>query len=637
MKKKKIIIHSNHSRAFTGFGKHAKNLLQYLYNLDKYEIIEFANGLAWDSKDAKLLPWKCRGSLPSDPARINQLNKDPNLGRAAGYGAEMIDEIIKQEKPDVYVGIEDIWGFTGYWNKNWWNKINCMIWTTLDSLPLLPEAVSAASKIKNYYVWANFAVKEMNRLGHEHVGLLRGSLNSNSFFKLSTQEREALRQKQNIKPDEFIIGFVFRNQLRKSVPNLLEGYKLFIEKNPDSKAKLLFHTSWHEGWDIPRLLKEKGISSDSILTTYFCHACREFEIRKFKNHKENCRFCGGEKTQETSSVKHGISEAQLNQVYNLMDTYCHPFTSGGQEIPIQEAKLTELVTLNTNYSCGEDSCTEESGGFPLDWAEYREPGTQFIKASTLPVSICDEIEKVFKMSKEERAAHGKKARKFVKDNFSIEVIGKKFEEIIDAMPEVDWDYDFKKIAPNPNYNPPENIKSNKDWLIDIYKNILKRDVDYEDDGHKYWMQEMSKGADRNNVLNYFKKVAVESNQKENKTDFENMLDKDDEGRRIAIVIPDSEKDIFHITSILPSIKGLYPEHNIYFITSPNCFDVLDGNPYIHKTIPYADSLDDPFVLEGRGNNKGYFDIAYFPNTNTQKFVSYTHNCKDKTDFKLQCT
>ena len=37
------------------------------------------------------------------------------------------------------------------------------------------------------------------------------------------------------------------------------------------------------------------------------------------------------------------------------------------------------------------------------------------------------------------------------------------------------------------------------------------------------------------------------------------------------------------------------------------------------------------------SNKVYFDIAYFPNTNTQKFVSYTHNCKDKTDFKLQCT
>ena len=70
-----------------------------------------------------------------------------------------------------------------------------------------------------------------------------------------------------------------------------------------------------------------------------------------------------------------------------MDVYCHPFTSGGQEIPVQEAKLTELITLVTNYSCGEDNCTVESGGLPLEWSEYREPGTQFIKASTKPLSI----------------------------------------------------------------------------------------------------------------------------------------------------------------------------------------------------------------------------------------------------------
>jgi glycosyltransferase involved in cell wall biosynthesis len=636
VKKKKIVIHSNHTRALTGFGKHTKNLLQYLYNLDKYEIVEFANGLAWDAKETKLLPWKCRGTLPSDPERIHQLNKDPNLARAAGYGAEMVDQVIKEEKPDVYVGIEDIWGFTGYWNKKWWNKINCMVWTTLDSLPLLPEAVSAASKIKNYYVWANFAAKEMNRLGHKHVGLLRGSLNSDNFFRLSDQDKKSLRQKQNINSNEFLIGFVFRNQLRKSVPNLLEGYKLFIKKNPDSKAKLLFHTSWGEGWDIPRLLKEKEISAEKILTTYYCHACSEFEIKKFTKHKENCRFCGNENCQETSNVKRGVSEEQLNHIYNLMDVYCHPFTSGGQEIPIQEAKLTELVTLNTNYSCGEDSCTEEGGGFPLDWAEYREPGTQFIKASTLPGSICDGINKVFTMTPEQRFSLGRKARKFVKDNFSIEVIGKKFEQIIDAMPDVDWDYDFKKIAADPNYNPPD-IKSNKDWLIDLYKNILKREVDDSDDGHKYWTQEMSNGADRASVLNYFKKVAKDTNKQEDKIDFENMIDKEDKGKRIAVVLPQAQKDVFCLTSILPSIKKLYPDHNIYFITTPDCFDVLDGNPYIHKTIPYSDQIDNTFTLEGRGDHEGYFDIAYFPNLATQRFVSYTHNCKDKTDFKLQCT
>ena len=61
-----------------------------------------------------------------------------------------------------------------------------------------------------------------------------------------------------------------------------------------------------------------------------------------------------------------------------------------------------------------------------------------------------------------------------------------------------------------------------DSIMDIYKNILKRDVDESDDGHKYWMQEISKGADRASVLNYFKQVATDTNQKENKIDFEKL-------------------------------------------------------------------------------------------------------------------
>ena len=99
----------------------------------------------------------------------------------------------------------------------------------------------------------------------------------------------------------------------------------------------------------------------------------------------------------TTNTGRGVTDAQLNEVYNLMDVYCHPFTSGGQEIPIQEAKLAELITLVTNYSCGEDCCTEESGGLPLDWTEYREPGTQFIKASTSPESISSQLSKVHSM------------------------------------------------------------------------------------------------------------------------------------------------------------------------------------------------------------------------------------------------
>ena len=39
MRKKKLLIHSNNSQAFTGFGKNVKNILSYLARQGKYDIV----------------------------------------------------------------------------------------------------------------------------------------------------------------------------------------------------------------------------------------------------------------------------------------------------------------------------------------------------------------------------------------------------------------------------------------------------------------------------------------------------------------------------------------------------------------------------------------------------------------------
>ena len=183
MNKKTVLIHSNFCKAFTGFGKHKKNILRYLFKTGKYNIVELANGRHWQDPEMDRMPWKCVGSLP-DAQTFSQI-KDANQQRSAGYGSMMIDKAIKEFKPDVYIGIEDIWGFEGYYQKPWWNKINTMIWTTLDSLPILQSAIDAAPKIKNYYVWASFAEKAMNKLGYNNVKTLRGSLDVNQFFRIN--------------------------------------------------------------------------------------------------------------------------------------------------------------------------------------------------------------------------------------------------------------------------------------------------------------------------------------------------------------------------------------------------------------------------------------------------------------------
>ena len=408
MRKKTVLIHSNFCKAFTGFGKNQKNILKYLYKTKKYNIVEACNMKVSGDPSLSKLPWKCYGTVSKDHQRLTS-----DKQKMSGYGFFEIDKIVQEVRPDVYFGIEDIWAFTNYHHKAWWNKMKCIVWTTLDSLPLLPQAIEYAPKIKNYFVWATFAEKAFKKIGYNHVKTLRGSLDTDVFFKLSDDERLKLRKFHDIDEEDFIVGFVFRNQLRKSVPNLLDGFKLFKKNNSD--AKLLLHTHWGEGWNILSLLEEKEISISDILTTYFCSSCGAYHVKSFSGQNATCRECG-KKTSNTTNVNNGVTEEQLNEVYNLMDVYCHPFTSGGQEIPVQEAKLTELITLVTDYSCGEDSCTEESGGLPLSWHEYREPGTQFIKASTDAESIKQMLNTVFDMSNKERLSIGGKARQWVIDN-----------------------------------------------------------------------------------------------------------------------------------------------------------------------------------------------------------------------------
>ena len=628
MRKKRIIIHSNFCKMFTGFGKHKKNLLSYLYKTGKYELIELSNGFVWSAENLKYMPWESYGTLPDDVEVHKEIASDERRKNLAGYGTEMIDYAIEKLKPDIYLGIEDVWAFTTFFDKPWWNQIHCIVHTTLDSLPILPDAVAAAPKIKNYLVWASFAEKAMHKLGHTHVKTVHGTLDTDSFYRLSDEDRHKLRTKYKLQ-DSYIIGFVFRNQLRKSVPNLLDGFKIFDETNPKAKSKLLLHTHWSEGWDIPKLIQEKNIDPNKIVTTYFCKQCNSYNIKPFIGQGVKCDHCQHPNSCETTNVKNGVNEQQLNEIYNLMDVYCHPFTSGGQEIPIQEAKLTELITLVTNYSCGEDCSTEDSGGFPLDWAEYREPGTQFIKASTLPNSISSQLLHVYNLPEDIKRSIGNKARQFVIDNYSIKVVGQFFENLFDNLPEVNYEYKIESIQANPFYEP-NNELNDKEWVESLYDNLLKRK---DEAGVVHWLQRLSKDLKRQEVLNFFRKVALTENQKNSLNEMFEECFKDETKKRIAFVQPESNEEVLISSCLLPSIKKQYPEYDIYFFTKSDYFDLINSNPYVHKVLPYTSKMDDPLYFEGKGDFPKYFDIVYAPYLSIRN-NNFTRNNKDIIQYNI---
>ena len=638
---KKLLFQTDSSLAKTGFGRNAKALLSYLYKTKKYEIVQYCCGTDYSNTALKATPWKSIGTLPDDPAERQRIGQDAGQARLASYGGYLIDKVVKEEKPDFYFGVQDIWGTEFAVNKPWFKKINSVIWTTLDSLPILPSAIQNAPKIDNYWIWSSFATKALHELGHKHVKTMHGCIDTSNFYRLEDEHRKQLRVNNNIEEDAFVVGFVFRNQLRKSVPNLLEGYARWKKENkPSKKTYLLLHTYWKEGWNIHSLAKEYGVPVREILTTYVCKKCNGYQIKPYAGEDQQCPACYPEKSQVTTSVGFGITEEQLNEVYNLMDVYCHPFTSGGQEIPIQEAKLTELITLVTDYSCGEESCEEGSGSIPLNWTEYREHQTEFRKASTCPMSIASSIDSVYEMSKEERKKQGELSRKWAIDNFSVEVIGKKFEEFIDSSPASG--YDFSDEDPNskkPNYPDAfvPHIESDSEWVLALYKKILNLDNHVNDEGYKTWMNSLANKVPRSQVEDYFRKVAREHNAKYFPMKIEDYLDKEDKGKRILYVMPDSPVDVFLSTALFKSIKIKYPEYNLYVATKPENFSILLANENVHATIPYTPQFDNPLYLEGVNDEGGYFEIAFTPHLTTQRISNYIHNDKDIINKQDLCT
>ena len=635
-KKKKVLIQTDFSLAKTGFGRNAKTLLKYLYSTGKYDLVHYCCGMTYNHPEFEKTPWKSIGSLPNTQQELEQLNRDPNLARMASYGAHLLDKVINDEKPDVYIAVQDIWGVDFAIEKPWFNKIASVIWTTLDSLPILQSAITNAPKIKNYWIWSNFATKALHKLGYSHVKTVHGSLEDKEFYRLSNFDRNELRKKYNISKDAFVIGFVFRNQLRKSVPNLLQGYALWKKNNPEIKnTYLLLHTHWGEGWNIHKLAAEFGVDPKEILTTYICKNCGDYEVKSFSGQDLDCKSCGAQKSQTTTNVTIGVTEKQLNEVYNLMDVYCHPFTSGGQEIPIQEAKLTELVTLVTNYSCGEEMCEPEANSLALEWNEYREHGTEFIKASTYPESISKQLNVVYKMPQHKRLEMGKKAREWTIKNFGVQNVGKYIEEFIDKQELVDW----TKVLEDPKdkkdpYFQITSILDDADWILCMYHNILKmKNIDKNDSGYQYWMSELSKGAKRQDIENYFRNVALKESGEDKQVKFEDLLDKNDKGR-VIYVMPESAGDIFLSTALFKSIKNRYPDYSLYVATKSQYKDILDGNEYVHRWIEYNPIMDNLIWLEGNSQHDGYFDVAYLPYTCTQRNLNYLHNGLDKIEFQL---
>jgi hypothetical protein len=639
MRKKRVLVLTDYAGAFTGFGKQCKLLLTYLYKTQKYEILNAAQGVQTNEIFNKKYPWKTVGVLPNDPNKIHQINQDPNLARNAAYGVLELNNIVKDFKPDVIFSINDTWGSQFVVDLPFFDTIPTVCWNTFDSLPLLPDTIERAVKIKNYWTWSDFARKEFHKLGFTHVKNQYPLVNTNNFYKLPISKIEEIKNRFGIPQNSFIIGFVFRNQLRKLINTQIEAYSLFKKHNPEVKNTFLYtHTHYGEGWDIHRLCQQYGVDPKEILCTYICKETLQYFIAPYHGQDIENPVTKN-KTLITANVQLGVTDEQLNEIYNIFSLYSHPATSGACELPCVEAALTEKIITTCDYSFGEDIIEHNKGSLPIKFTFYTEHGTQFLKSQPSPYELSKIFKKVYEMKPQTRHEMEKSSKKWATDNYSIETNGLKIEKFIDdceLLKDEVFNFQSKPItALNPEAIIEETSDS-KAWVKSLYKLILDREVTDQDEGLLHWLHKLEQNTPKDQIENYFRQVAKEDLAKNgSQLNFEDLLDKEDKGKRILMVMPQSAGDVFWTTSLFKSIKKMYPEYNLYYATKKEYMDVLDGNQYIHKVIEYNPVMDSLLWSEGAANHEGYFEITFLPYIGTQKMLNYLHNGKDKLDFNIK--
>lgn len=633
-RKPKIGFISSDPASKTGFGTSLKAIMKYLYAnySDKYDFYVLSQGSGNGPEVTERWPWHTTSCFD---CQIDQQRwaSDPNYQRFVAYANLAVKDWVLKNSIDFIWAIEDCWAFdqSVYLNSNWFKKLekNFVLWSTADSLPILDQFKLYAEK-SEFWSWAHFAEKALKNedpIKFANVQTLPGAIDPSEWKPISKQEKNELRAKFGLKPETKILIHLSRNQLRKFFWASLESMAIFKKRNPQHDCKLLIHSSWSEGWDLPKFIKEFGIDNNDVITTYFCRQCADWKISPFTGENQPCAKCGAKDSMITAGVNSTVTNSDLAKIYGMCDGSISCFSSGGLEFSSVNSLFCEVPLACTDYSCGEDFTCHDFV-HSIGGTEYREIGTNFRKHTPNINDLVKFWKKICELTPEKKEKIVKPAREWALEYFNVERICKKLVERIDKYKLVDWS-DYKGEGGRieqyqPNFPIDTNLEGGE-LVNSLYKNVLGMEISHEDPGFLDWSRQLAAGAPKDQVISYFRSVASQEIQKlSGPKSFQDIFSEEDREKLILIGLPKSYGDCIWLSSLLKGMQENYPDKNIAITCEPQYFGVFEGNPYVKRLIPWNPAFENIFLLEGIGENRNLVFMYYPIYSSTQRFIDYTH-------------
>jgi glycosyltransferase involved in cell wall biosynthesis len=523
--KKRILFCGESSHLPTGFGNYTREVLTRLYATQKYELAELS---CFRRPDVfKIEPWKIYPVIPSND---DPFKKTYDSQKGCTFGQILFELALLDFKPDIVIDVRDYWYFAYQESSSLRRFFHWMIAPAYDSTP---QSINSLNMYRNadsllfHSEWAKNDMINRNFFGDTNIKeVVSDAVDSTIFYPLD-KKKSILKTENFIDSESFVIGTVMRNQKRKLIPDLFRVLNNLIESNPNKNLLLYLNTTEPEsaGWNIPVLLLEFGVQNN-VLLTYKCDKCKRFFPSLYKGLTTQCYYCT--KNSRIINTVNGITQEELNIVYNLFDVYIQYAICEGFGIPQAEAA-----------SCGVPIITVDHGAMAEIGHNLNSPLVRVLKTFKEVDSgsdrahpdnkHCEEILQMYiDMGGDGLCAKGKETRDLLLCKYSWEKTAKKFENIIDSIElkndQGKWNVS-SSIKTNPTMSLPD-IDNNREFIYYIIDNMIC-DPDLKKTSFiEEMIYHMDSGLSLNhdNKISYNKQIAVQNLQNyfNNKNGIEQM-------------------------------------------------------------------------------------------------------------------
>lgn len=445
----------------SGFGTYTKEIMSRLHKTGKYDLAEFAcYGKVNDPKDS-LIKWRYYANAvpPNDPRHQQYMSTPENQ-----FGRWRFERVLLDFQPDVVIDVRDYWMNAYQQHSPLRPFFHWILMPTVDSAPQQEDWIDtflSADAIMTYSDFGRDTLAEQSNGKINYIDTTSPGVSLDVFRPLGEEAKKQIRKSMGIEEDAFIVGTVCRNQKRKLIPELFQAFETFVNQLHDanhplaSKTYLHVHTSYPDaGWDIPLYLKEYEVGN-KVFFTYNCKQCGFFHSSRFKHPMAYCPKCGN-KSMSMPNVANGLTQEDLNIIYNIMDIYVQYAICEGFGMPQVEASSAGLPVASVDYSAMQD-VVHKLNGYPIKVNQYfRELETKAIRVYPDNEDLIRILHEYINLPPLLQESKRLESRQNTEKHYNWDNIAKKWENYLDNVEltglQGQWDQPIQKI---PEISPEE--------------------------------------------------------------------------------------------------------------------------------------------------------------------------------------